>query len=207
MPMTIGDKTWFVFDLGNVVVKLAYERVLGNICSRASIERDDLVELLEDSGGYRDMERGAVTFLDFYDFLCERALYRGSLRDFQALWTDFFDGTVPGIEDLIDKVRARYRVAFLSNSNEIHAEAIPRAYGVLFRREDRFIFSHRLKVAKPDPEIFRRAAEILGALPQHIIFIDDLLENVLAARGVGMTAFQFTDAMSMEKTLRGEGLL
>ena len=203
----MAEQTWFVFDLGNVVVKLAYERVLAAICAHAAIDRDALVEMLEDAGGYRDMERGAVTFVDFYDFLCDHAKYRGSLRDFQAIWTDFFDGTMPGIEDLLDKVRARYRVAFLSNSNEIHAESIPRAYGVLFRRDDRFIFSHRLKVAKPDPEIFRRAAEILGALPQHIIFVDDLLENVLAARGVGMTAFQFTDAMSMEQTLRGEGLL
>lgn len=203
----MGEHTWFVFDLGNVVVKLAYERVLARICAKSIIERDALVELLEDAGGYRDMERGGVTFLDFYDFLCERAKYRGSLRDFQEIWTDFFDGTMPGIEDLLDKVRQRYRVAFLSNSNEIHAEAIPRSFGVLFRRDDRFIFSHRLKVAKPDPEIFRRAAEILGALPHQIIFVDDLLENVLAARGVGMTAFQFTDAMSMEKTLKAEGLL
>jgi HAD superfamily hydrolase (TIGR01509 family) len=203
----MAEQTWFVFDLGNVVVKLAYERVLASLCAKAAIDRDVLVELLEDSGGYRDMERGAVTFLDFYDFLCDRAKYRGTLRDFQEVWTDFFDGTMPGIEDLLDKVRERYRVAFLSNSNEIHAEVIPRSFGVLFRREDRFIFSHRLKVAKPDPEIFRRAAEILGALPQHIIFVDDLLENVLAARTVGMTAFQFTDAVSIEKTLRAEGLL
>jgi len=203
----MAEQTRFVFDLGNVVVKLAYERVLSAICAQAAIDRDALVEMLEEAGGYRDMERGAVTFLDFYDFLCEHAKYRGSVRDFQALWTDFFDGTMPGIEDLLDKVRARYRVAFLSNSNEIHAESIPRVYGALFRRDDRFIFSHRLKVAKPDPEIFRRTAEILGALPQHLIFVDDLLENVLAARGVGMTAFQFTDAMSMEQTLRAEGLL
>jgi len=201
------ELTWFVFDLGNVVVKLAYERVLKGICSQASIGRDELVELLEDAGGYRDMERGAISFYDFYEFLTENAQYRGSIREFQELWADFFDGPVPGIEDLLDKVRLRYRVAFLSNSNEIHAELIPRVFGVLFRRDDRFIFSHRLKVAKPDPEIFRRAAEILGALPQHIIFVDDLLENVLAARGVGMTAFQFTSAVELERMLGGEALL
>jgi HAD superfamily hydrolase (TIGR01509 family) len=201
------EQTWFLFDLGNVLIKLAYERVLAAICSQALVDRDALVDLLEGAGGYRDMERGAVSFYDFYEFLTERAHYRGSIREFQEVWSDFFDGTTPGIEDLLDKVRERYRVGFLSNSNEVHSELIPRAFGVLFRREDRFLFSHRLKVAKPDPEIFRRAAEILGALPQHLIFVDDLLENVLAARGVGMTAFQFTDAVTLEKTLRREGLL
>src|SRR5947208_8427381 len=99
-------ETWFIFDLGNTVIKLAYERVLENICRNASMKRDALVDLLEKPGGYRDLESGAITFVDFYEFLCEKAGYRGSLRDFQALWADFFDGPMPGIEDLLERVRA-----------------------------------------------------------------------------------------------------
>lgn len=59
--------TWFLFDLGNTLIKLAYERVLENLCRDASVSRDELVELLESPGGYRDMERGAITFADFYE--------------------------------------------------------------------------------------------------------------------------------------------
>jgi len=199
--------TWFLFDLGNTLIKLAYERVLENICRDASIERDDLVELLEKPGGYRDLETGAVGFVEFYDFLCSHAGYRGSLRQFREVWTDFFDGAIPGAESLLERIRDRYRVAFLSNSNEVHAEVIPRQFASLFRKDDRFIFSYRFKVAKPDPEIFRRSLEILGALPHHVVFIDDLLENVLAARTVGMQAFQFIDTDSVTRELVREGLL
>lgn len=199
--------TWFLFDLGNTLIKLAYERVLENICRDASIKRDDLVELLEQAGGYRDLERGAVSFGDFYEFLCTNAGYRGSLRRLREVWTDFFDGPIVGAETLLERVREKYRVAFLSNSNEVHAEVIPRQFAMLFRKDDRFIFSHRFKVAKPDPEIFRRSLEILGALPQHVVFVDDLLENVLAARTVGLHAFQFIDADSLTRELVREGLL
>src|SRR5690242_9758445 len=189
--------TWFFFDLGNTVIRLAYERVLENICRSSSVKRDELVKILEGSGGYRDMERGAVTFWDFYDYICAHAGYRDSIRDFHTLWSDFFDGTMPGIEDVLERVRARYRVAFLSNSNEVHAEVIPRMFAALFHKEDRFIFSHRFRTAKPDPEMFYRALDVLGALPQQVAFIDDLNENVVAARNLGILAFQYHDSLSL----------
>lgn len=201
------EQTWFLFDLGNTVIKLAYERVLENICRRATIDRDELVDLLEKPGAYRDMERGDVSFNEFYDFLCDRAGYRASLEELQEVWSDFFDGPMIGIEDLLARVRARYRVAFLSNSNEVHAELIPRRFASLFRKDDRFIFSHRFKCAKPDPEIYHRALELLGALPQHTVFLDDNVDNVLAARAVGIKAYQFRDAFSMAKQLEIDGLL
>lgn len=203
----MASVTWFIFDLGNTVIKLAYERVLGGICSQAATTRDQLIDLFEAPGGYRDMERGTVTFWEFYELLCDKADYRGSIREFHELWSDFFDGTIPGIDDVLERVRERYRVAFLSNSNEVHAEVIPRKFGALFHKDDRFIFSYRFHVAKPEPEIYRRALEVVGALPQHTVFIDDLVENVIAARSIGMKAFQFRDSLSLLHELEFEGLL
>jgi len=199
--------TWFLFDLGNTVIKLAYERVLENICRASSVRRDELVHILEAPGGYRDMERGAVTFWDFYEFICTHTGYRDSIREFHKVWSDFFDGTMPGIEDVLERVRARYRVAFLSNSNEVHAEVIPKRFAGLFEKDDRFIFSHRFRTAKPDPEMFYRALEVLGALPQQVVFIDDLNENVTAARNIGICSIQFHDALTLIGDLEREGLL
>lgn len=198
---------WFIFDLGNTVIKLAYERVIENICRDSNVDRDQLLEIFERPGGYRDMERGAISFVDFHTFLSDRAGYRGSAREFQTLWSNFFDGPTPGIEELLDRVRRKYRLAFLSNSNEVHADVIPRDFASLFGKEDRFIFSHRFKVAKPDPEIFHRATELLGTQPQNAVFIDDLLENILAARSVGMRAFQYLDTPTLTKQLEAEELL
>ena len=39
------------------------------------------------------------------------------------------------------------------------------------------------------------------------MLIDDLIENVIAARGVGMRAFQFRDSRSLLRELESEGLL
>jgi glucose-1-phosphatase len=198
---------WFLFDLGNTLIKLAYERVIENIRRDTSISRDSLVALLEQSGGYRDLERGEVSFAEFYDFLVERAGYRASIAELRTVWCDFFDGPVDGIEELLDRVREQYRVAFLSNSNEVHAELIPRRFATLFDRDDRFIFSYRFRVAKPDPRMFKRALEVIGSLPQHVVFVDDLIENVMAARACGMQAFLFTTSEVLARELETAGIL
>jgi HAD superfamily hydrolase (TIGR01509 family) len=198
---------WFLFDLGNTLIKLAYERVLESICKRATISRDDLVELLEEPGGYRELERGVVTFEQFHGFLRDRAEYRGSFEEFHAVWSDFFDGPIPGMEDVLERLRERYRIAFISNSNEVHAEVIPKKFAALFRPEDRIILSHRFKVAKPDPELFHRALEVIGSKPGEAAFIDDLLENVIAARSIGLLSYQFRDAPGLMHELKADGLL
>jgi putative hydrolase of the HAD superfamily len=47
-------------------------------------------------------------------------------------------------------------------------------------------YSHRLKIAKPDPAIYRTAAEGLGVPAQAVLFIDDREENIVAAKAAGM---------------------
>ena len=39
---------WFLFDLGNTLIKLAYERVLENVCRDAMVTRDELVDRASD---------------------------------------------------------------------------------------------------------------------------------------------------------------
>lgn len=198
---------WFVFDLGNVLVKLAYEKVIERICSDARCNRDELIAVMEEPGGYRDLERGAVDFDEFFEFVRERIGYVADIKTFRAVWSDFFDGPVEGIEELLERVRERYLVAFLSNSNEVHEEIIPREFTVLFRPTDLFVFSHRFQCAKPDPEIYQRALEMINAEPHEVVYVDDLYENVVAARNLGMTAFHFQTSVQLAKQLEGAGLL
>ena len=54
--------TWFIFDLGNTIIKLAYERVIESICRESNVDREELLEILEMAGGYRDMERHLVRY-------------------------------------------------------------------------------------------------------------------------------------------------
>ncbi len=199
--------SWFIFDLGNVLIDLAFDRVVSNICSESTLPGAEMVALLEGPGGYRDLERGAIDFRALHGLLQDRAGYRGSLDDFRSVWSDFFAGITPGMEEILSDARSRYRVAFLSNSNEVHAEVIPKMFPTLFREGDVMIFSHEHGCAKPDPAMFGKAFAILGAEASECLYVDDIEANVEAARAAGMTAFHFTNAEALSQDLSARGFL
>lgn len=61
-------------------------------------------------------------------------------------------------------------------------------------------------LVKPDPAIYRLLMQRHAIEPSRAVFIDDRLENVEAARGVGLHAIHFIDAMVLRPALRGLGL-
>jgi putative hydrolase of the HAD superfamily len=53
-------------------------------------------------------------------------------------------------------------------------------------------FSHRLGIAKPDERIYRHAIAAVGESADVTLFIDDRIENIEAARAVGLQTIQYT---------------
>lgn len=70
---------------------------------------------------------------------------------------------------------------------------------------DAIVNSARLAVAKPDRRIYLAAAERAGVPPERCLFVDDSATNVEAARALGMTAHQFTDATGLHAFLVSQG--
>ncbi|WP_141012549.1 HAD family hydrolase [Nocardioides sambongensis] len=61
-------------------------------------------------------------------------------------------------------------------------------------------------ITKPDPRIYRLAAQRAGLTPDSLVFLDDVEHNVEGARAVGMAGVRFTDAGSARRALRDLGL-
>lgn len=56
---------------------------------------------------------------------------------------------------------------------------------------DHVVSSARVRVAKPDPEIYGIAARRAGVAPDRCLFVDDRSENVEAAVALGMTGLLY----------------
>jgi putative hydrolase of the HAD superfamily len=66
-------------------------------------------------------------------------------------------------------------------------------------------WSHTLNLAKPEPAIYRHAAESLHTPPPNILFIDDRSENIHAAQTAGMQAIQYLNHTAFEQEMRARG--
>lgn len=107
-----------------------------------------------------------------------------ALVDHFRLWPA---GPYPGALDLLIRLRRRYGIAILSNTNELHWQRIGAEFGLLECCDHAFA-SHLLGMMKPDPRIFEYVIDALDSAPDCILFLDDNPENVTSARALGMQA-------------------
>ena len=77
-------------------------------------------------------------------------------------------------------------VGVISNTNPIHVAWLD-AHIPELDALDLVMMSSEVELLKPDPEIFTLALELLEVSPAQALFIDDLPENVDAARALGLS--------------------
>ena len=121
-----------------------------------------------------------------------RTRFRLSSPDGQALAADFFadDRVDLALLDVLRQLRPFYRIGMISN-------AWPDARQILDEKLrissyfDAVITSAEVGFAKPHPHIYRMALQALDITPEQAVFVDDFLENVEAARALGMRTIHF----------------
>lgn len=123
--------------------------------------------------------------------------------EFLAQFTAWARDYYPGARELLAGLRKRFRLACLSNSNELHWHKFQRFEGVF----DVALSSHELGVLKPDAAAFTRALEICAVDAADVMFFDDSLSNVESARHLGLDAYQVEGFGALEALLTGLGLL
>jgi putative hydrolase of the HAD superfamily len=63
------------------------------------------------------------------------------------------------------------------------------------------IWSYQHNMAKPEPEIYTLLLDKLGTAPDETLFLDDKIENILAARQFGIRALQFSTVEQLRQDL------
>lgn len=106
----------------------------------------------------------------------------------------------PGVGDLVQDAAQRYRVALLSNTNEIHWRQVTTASRV-FESFEHVFLSCETGHYKPEHAAFRGVTELFDCAPDDVLFVDDSKPNIEAARTFGIDAYQVAGAAELRKLL------
>ncbi|MGA2534572.1 MAG: HAD family phosphatase [Terracidiphilus sp.] len=98
-----------------------------------------------------------------------------------------------------------FKTAILSNMGDNVLENMMREFDWL-PRFDVLVWSFQLRMAKPDPAIYRHVLAELGTQPEETLFLDDKLINIEAARALGIQAIQFSTVQKLREDLVAAGL-
>lgn len=176
-----------VFDFGDVFINLdkgATARML--IRQGFAGITPDLLEL------FRAYEKGQLSTESFIS-RARNWVPEASPEELRVAWNaillDFPEYRLEFIQALCRQ--GRYRTFLLSNTNEMHLEHVaktmgPDRYQVFINCFEACYFSHKIQMRKPDREIFETVLNTHDLIPEETLFIDDTLEHIETAAGLGL---------------------
>jgi putative hydrolase of the HAD superfamily len=129
---------------------------------------------------------GEVSWLDVLPGLLERWGVADAYDQVVRGWLSI--EPVAATHELLRALRVAGLRCYLATNQAEHRGVHMRdvmGYGELF---DGAFYSYEMRVAKPDPDYFRFIVDALGVAADEMLFLDDRLDNVEAARSVGMRA-------------------
>ena len=194
----LPDVDFLIFDLGNVIIDIDYNRTFQLIKSMVPETMFTKVELFYHTDFHKNYEKGLIDSPTFRDEV--RNYFEQSWTDSEVdqLWNSLL-GKIPAYRiELVQKLKKNYQVGVLSNTNEIHIQGVNELLKTEYGMDnfdsvfDRVFYSHEMGLAKPSEEIYRKMVSELGTTPEKVLFFDDLKANVDGAKAVGINAVQVT---------------
>jgi glucose-1-phosphatase len=192
------DADFLIFDLGNVIIDIDYHRSFKLLKSLLSNSFDFKVDSFYTTDFHQAYEKGEIDSPTFRNEVRNYFQQNWDDQKVDELWNSLL-GKIPRERlDLISKLKQSYQVGVLSNTNEIHIDAVykmlERDFGMkrfepLF---DRVFYSHEMGLAKPSAEIYQKMLQDLDTSADRVVFFDDLEANVKGAASVGIQAVHVT---------------
>jgi epoxide hydrolase-like predicted phosphatase len=196
-----------VFDIGGVLEVVPgggdptrmFPKMLAKWESRLNLQSGELALKLDEldrqlAAQGKDGALGTCSEEEWQDGLRDiTGLSQADLADFiQDFWDVYLGNQNHELTAYLTRLRPKYQTALLSNSF-VGARQREQERYQFAEMTDLIVYSHEQGIAKPDPGIFVLTCRRLGVQPEEVVFLDNALRNVVAARELGMHAVQFRD--------------
>ncbi|MEN8262473.1 MAG: HAD family phosphatase [Nitrospirota bacterium] len=184
-------------DIGGVLLRVDFDRAFERLERESGISEEELRERIFSADIKDKHDLGDISSLEFY-----RHIIQGNeipFEQFQEIWADIFTEN----SDMVEYIRlcaGSYRLYIASNTDAVHYEYFNNKYQ-WFSYFDGFGLSFRLNRLKPSPEFYIKLCREFEIDFKDAVFVDDLSENVDAARKLGIKAHLFVDAAGFKRFL------
>lgn len=197
----LANKKLLIFDLGGVLIDLHVERSFAALL-QMGVDKALLTErnCLMNSR-MMQYDRGEISTAEMFGFMASQlpAAVREELGNgldarLHEVWNMMLGEYVPYKFHRLRQLRERgFRVVMLSNTNDGHWDEVERRFEATMGEPlsnffDALYLSYRMRLRKPEPEIFRTLLAAENADAAGCLFFDDSAENCEAARSVGIEA-------------------
>lgn len=192
LPSTIKN---IIFDLGGVIINLSVDKTHQAFANLSGLPIEEIKTRVHHGAYFHDFERGLITDPEFREHLRESLSMNVSDSQLDAAWNAMLLDIPLSRIQLLERLKSRYHIYLLSNTNNIHLQRFNRIVEQLTGKPaiDHYFhdayYSHLLKMSKPDVAIYQHVLGQHLMLPQETIFLDDNKDNLAGANKAGIQTF------------------
>lgn len=146
-------------------------------------------------------ESGKLTTDEFFDSLDKFFGKKFSRQQLLDAWNAIVVGEKKEMVPIVAQVQKQFRTAILSNTNETHFHYAASIVPLIQKIPLRFL-SYEIGAVKPDPRVYTHVINTLNTEPASLLFIDDIPENITAARNAGMNGIIFQSPVQLHDELK-----
>ncbi|MDR0298708.1 MAG: HAD family phosphatase [Streptococcaceae bacterium] len=184
-----------IFDLGGVLFESNFSKRVAAFNKLGFTDFAESYNELKQTGLIKRLEVGEISATDFYVEFRKQLNCELSDRQIGEAWCKMIGSFNLERLSFLEKLSKKYRLFACSNTNEILTPAVEekclKEAGLpLSSYFEAIFYSHKLGLRKPDVEMFRRVVSLIKENEDEVMFIDDDLSNVEAARKLGLQALQ-----------------
>jgi len=187
-----------VFDIGGVLLRTECNSYRQKLEEKYDLRPGEVGSLVF---GSKEAQASTIGLTDqesiWHAVAVKLSLSEEALADFTRL---FWEGDKLDAEliSFLQDCRPAFKTALLSNAWMGFRQTIAEAYGIIEGvTVDRILFSSELGVAKPDPRIYKILANTINCGYHEILFVDDFIENITAARVLGINTIHYQSGMDL----------
>lgn len=183
----------YIFDLGNVIVDIDFNRVLGSWSDFSRVPLATLKQSFTMGDAFHQHERGEISDEVFAEKLCHEMDLPLSYEQFAHGWQAIFVGIRPEVIAIMHKLREQgHRVVVLSNTNRLHTTFWPDEYPDVKAAADKIYLSQEMGMRKPEARIYQAVLQAEGYPAADAVFFDDNADNIEGANQLGITSILVT---------------
>lgn len=194
-----------IFDLGNVLVNYDAKKAGIQFARECKLPLMKVLLHFFTSPVEKAYTQGEISSKEFYEHSKKVLKFPISYRTFARYWNDIFEEN-PGMYELLKKLKKKYPLYLISNTNKLHFDYIKRKFPHICKQFKKTFPSHEVGCRKPDVIIYQKVIKKIGVLPDEAVFIDDVKKFVDGAKKAGLHAVRFKNPQQLVFELRKLGV-
>mgnify|MGYP001056638191 CR=1 FL=1 len=195
-----------IFDCGGVVFTCSFDNALNYWAMVSGKDTNEIKSKFDFDETFKKFERGEISSTAFRKHALSKLRLKISNEKFDKGWNSIYLDLVPGIKQLLQELKQKYRLVALTNTNEIHAKKWRIMYASILNYFEKVFSSHEIHARKPEQKAYNTVLNYLRLEPNEVIFLDDNPECVQAASKMNITSIHVTSFRQMFEELNKLGV-